>query len=311
MKNAFEFKTLTEFTDFFKDEETCIKHFASVRFANGEYCPHCGHEEIYTFSNGKRYRCAKCREDFTIKTGTVFGESKLPIKKWFIAIYLLSTTSKGISSVQLAKHVGVTQKTGWFMDHRIRKAMKQNGGQLFGTVEVDETFVGGKAKNMHKAVKARKNIKPGGASETITPVMGLLERGVKASQVTATVIKGRNATELQGNIHKYVLTGSEVISDAHRGYAGLSDAYSHQVIDHAIEYVRGNVHTNGIESFWALFKRGYYGIYHQMSRKHLQRYVDEFTYRFNRRKEGMQTVFSDVVERVAESTKLPYKELIA
>jgi len=121
-----EFKTLVEFLEYFKDEETCREHFASIRFANGEYCPHCAHREIYKFSGGKRYRCAKCKQDFTIRTGTVFGESKLPIKKWFIAIYLLSTTSKGISSVQLAKHLGVTQKTAWFMDHRIRKAMKQN-----------------------------------------------------------------------------------------------------------------------------------------------------------------------------------------
>src|SRR5258708_940419 len=149
MKNAMEFKTLVEFLEYFKDEETCREHFASIRFANGEYCPHCAHREIYKFSGGKRYRCAKCKQDFTIRTGTVFGESKLPIKKWFIAIYLLSTTSKGISSVQLAKHLGVTQKTGWFMDHRIRKAMQQNKGHLFGRIEADETFIGGLSKNMN------------------------------------------------------------------------------------------------------------------------------------------------------------------
>src|SRR5947207_1484863 len=132
MKNEFNIKTLAEFIEHFKDEQTCREHFATIRFRNGEYCPHCGHDKVYQFENGKRYRCAKCKKDFTIITGTVFGESKLPLKKWFIAIYLLSTTSKGISSVQLAKHVGVTQKTGWFMDHRIRAAMKQNKGQLFG-----------------------------------------------------------------------------------------------------------------------------------------------------------------------------------
>ena len=116
--------------DYFCDEATCLKHYAGIRFANGEYCPHCGHTEIYTFKDGKRYRCAKCKQDFTIKTGTVFGESKLPLRKWFIAIYLLSTTSKGMSSVQVAKHVGVCQKTAWFMAHRIREAHKQNKGQL-------------------------------------------------------------------------------------------------------------------------------------------------------------------------------------
>src|ERR1700722_9029129 len=151
MKTITEFKTLTEFTDYFCDEEICLKNYTDIRFGNGAYCPHCGHTEIYTFKDGKRYRCAKCKQDFTIKTGTVFGESKLPLRKWFMAAYLLSTTSKGISSVQLAKHIGVTQKTAWFMAHRLREAHKQNGGQLFGRVEVDETFIGGKDKNKHAA----------------------------------------------------------------------------------------------------------------------------------------------------------------
>jgi transposase-like protein len=124
MKTIFEFKTLMEFTDYFCDEETCVKHFTESRFRNGEYCPHCHHDKIYLCANGKRYHCAKCKQDFTIRTKTVFGDSKLPLRKWYMAVYLLATTSKGISSVQLAKHVGVTQKTGWFIDHRIRKAMK-------------------------------------------------------------------------------------------------------------------------------------------------------------------------------------------
>jgi transposase-like protein len=126
MKNVLDFETLAEFLIHFYDEQTCRIYFAGIRFRNGEYCPHCGHKEIYTFANGKRYRCAKCKEDFTVQTGTAFGASKVPLRKWFIAIYLLSTTSKGISSVQLAKHVGVTQKTAWFMDHRLRSAMKRN-----------------------------------------------------------------------------------------------------------------------------------------------------------------------------------------
>ncbi|HWD17800.1 MAG TPA: IS1595 family transposase [Verrucomicrobiae bacterium] len=146
MKELLDFKTLEDFLEHFTDEQTCRDHFAAIRFANSEYCPHCGHQKIYSFNSGKRYRCASCKKDFTIVTGTVFGETKLPLKKWLIAIYLLTTTSKGISSIQLAKHVGVTQKTGWFMDHRLRSAMRQNGGQLFGTAECDETFVGGAGK---------------------------------------------------------------------------------------------------------------------------------------------------------------------
>src|ERR1039457_6262266 len=151
MNTTFAFKTLTEFTDYFSSEEVCRQHFTAIRFADGEYCPHCGHTEIYTFKDGKRYRCAKCKQDVTIKTGTVFGESKLPLRKWFMAIYLLSTTSKGMSSVQVAKHVGVCQKTAWFMAHRIREAHQRNKGQLTGKIEADETFIGGLSKNMHKA----------------------------------------------------------------------------------------------------------------------------------------------------------------
>ena len=139
--------SLIEFLADYKDEESCRKFFERIRFRNGDYCPHCGNVSIYRFGGGKRYRCAGCKKDFTIKTGTVFGESKISLRKWFIAIYLLTTCRKGISSVQLAKQVGVTQKTAWFMDHRIRKAMKQGRGQLFGIVEADETYVGGKAKN--------------------------------------------------------------------------------------------------------------------------------------------------------------------
>src|SRR5260370_15748163 len=174
MKTPFAFKTLAEFLEYFKDEQTCRDHFTAIRFRNGEYCPHCGHTHINKFSDGKRLRCAKCKKDFTIVTGTVFGETKLPLRKWFIAIYLLSNTSKGISSVQLAKHVGVTQKTGWFMDHRIRSAMKQNKGQLFGKIEADETFIGGLAKNMHKK-KREAAIKGTGGTDK-TPVLGMRSR---------------------------------------------------------------------------------------------------------------------------------------
>lgn len=304
MKDAFNFKNLAEFIEHFKDEETCRKHFAAIRFQNGEYCPHCGHGTIYTFSGGKRYRCAACKQDFTIKTGTIFSESKLPIKKWFIAIYLLSTTSKGISSVQLAKHVGVTQKTAWFMDHRIRKAMKQNGGQMFGPVEVDETFVGGLEKNKHKS--KRKHLGTGGVGKTA--VFGMKSR---TGAIKAEVVTGVSSGDLQPLIKLNIVEGSQVYSDSWVGYRGLC-GYQHTVVNHSGGvYVLGNAHTNGIESFWALFKRGYHGVYHWMSRKHMQRYVDEFVFRLNLKGSDLKTVFSAVVAKVSESTKLPYKELIA
>src|ERR1017187_10382555 len=212
MKTPFEFKTLTEFIEYFKDEDTCRKHFAKIRFAGGEYCPHCGHDTIYTFNDGKRYRCAKCKRDFTVITGTVFGETKLPLKKWFIAIYLLSTTSKGISSVQLAKHVGVTQKTGWFMDHRIRKAMKENKGQIFGTIEVDETYVGGAVRNMHRSKVDRSKVGTGGKGKSI--VFGMRQRG---GQVRARVIENNDAAQLHPAIQATVAPGSTIYTDEHRG----------------------------------------------------------------------------------------------
>lgn len=307
MKTGFEFSTLASFLEHFKDEETCKRHFTAIRFRNGEYCVHCGHKTIYTFSGGSRYRCAKCRQDFTIKTNTVFGESKLPIRKWFIAIYLLTTTSKGISSIQLAKHVGVTQKTAWFMDHRIRASLKQNKGQLFGTVEADETFIGGKAKNMHAKLRRKKITGTGGIDKT--PVIGLIQRD---GELRATVTPEVSMRTVEQQVVEHVKIGSELFSDTYHGYGRLGQFYQHAAINHADgEWVRDRVHTNSIESFWALFKRGYHGVYHQMSRKHLQRYVDEFVFRFNRRGHGLQGVFSDVVEKVSLSTKLGYKTLTA
>jgi transposase-like protein len=306
MKDIFEFKTLTEFTDYFCDEATCVKHFTSIRFANGEYCPHCGHTEIYAFSSGKRYRCKSCKQDFTIKTGTVFGESKLPLRKWFMAIYLLSTTSKGISSVQLAKHVGVTQKTGWFMDHRIRKAMQQNRGQLFGRVEADETFIGGLSKNMHRHKREAKIKGTGGTDKT--PIFGLRSR---TGEVRAKVVNSVGMADLHKEINENVAIGSTLYTDQWVAYRGLRQ-YVRGVVNHgAREYVKGDCHTNGIESFWALFKRGYHGVYHQMSRKHLQRYLNEYAFRLNRRNRSMQSIFSEIVATVMNTKQLPYKELIA
>src|SRR6266568_5477905 len=168
------FSTLIGFMEHFKDEATCQKFFEAIRFRKGDYCPHCGFTTIYRFQGGKRYRCAGCKQDFTIKTNTVFGESKIPLRKWFLAIYLLTTCRKGISSVQLAKQVGVTQKTAWFMDHRIRKAMKQGRGQLFGIIEADETYVGGKDKNKH--LSKRMACTRGRSTDVKTPVFGLAQR---------------------------------------------------------------------------------------------------------------------------------------
>ena len=247
---------LDDFLSKYKDEDSCQKYFEGIRFRKGDYCPHCGFTTIYRFDDGKRYRCASCKKDFTIKTGTVFGESKIPLRKWFIAIYLLTTCRKGISSVQLAKQVGVTQKTAWFMDHRIRKAMKQGRVQLFGTVEADETYVGGKEKNKHRSKRVTGAY--GRSLDTKTPVFGILQRG----------------GEIRVNV--------------------IPDARMRTIESKIVEH-----------------ERGYIGIYHWMSRKHLQRYVDEFAYRFNTRDVDFTEVFSQMVSNVTKSTVLPYKALIA
>jgi len=307
MKNAFEFKTLAQFLAYFKDEQACIEHFTAARFRDGEYCPHCYHDEIYKFSNGKRYRCASCKRDFTIRTKSVFGESKLPLQKWYIAIYLLSTTSKGISSVQLAKQIGTTQKTAWFIDHRVRSAMKQNNGQLFGRIEADETYIGGRVPNMSKSKRKKFAGQTGGAGKT--PLVGIMQRG---GAIQVKVAESVNRQTLVPNITENVQKGSFVYTDENMCYRGLNRAgFIHNRVEHGkMEYVKGDCHTNGIESFWALFKRGYHGIYHHMSKKHLQKYVDEFCFRFNRRAGEMQGIFTELVMRVSENAQLPYKTLI-
>ena len=246
------------------------------------------------FSN----RCDKCKRDFTIKTGTLFGESKIPLQKWFIAIYLLTTSKKGISSISLAEQVGVTQKTAWYMDMRIREALKQGRGKLIGVVEADETYVGGKHRRPESFSKKQ-------------VVFGMKERGGK---IRAYHVSHRGTEVLLPTIKKHVHPNSILMTDEARVYTKLPKVgyKNHGMIKHGKRHwVRGNVHTNSIESFWALFKRNYHGTYHSMSKKHLQRYIDEVTFRFNNRENDMAGKFDLATAKIAKRGKMSYKALTA
>jgi transposase-like protein len=279
-------ETLTEAVTYFADADRAFEFMVALRWPDGKVvCQHCKSNAISFLKTRKIWKCMGCHKQFSAKVGTIFEDSPIGYAKWFPAMWMIFNAKNGISSCELARSLGVTQKTAWFMLHRIRLCM--NNGSIMkmgGTVEVDETFIGGKARNMHKAVKERRNIKTGG--ESMTPVMGLLERGTReaCSKVSTKVLKGRSSAELKGHVRQYVLKGSEVMTDAFRSYSGLCDEYTHQVIDHAVAYANGTVHTNGLENFWSLLKRSIKGTYVSVEPFHLFRYLDEQAFRFNERK---------------------------
>jgi transposase-like protein len=277
-------------------------------------CPICGSDRVGYLAKQKRWQCSNRHQlrQFSIKVGTIMEDSPIGLDKWLPVLWLIANCRNGISSWEIHRDLGVTQKTAWFMLHRIRLAMQddQTGGKLGGEVEVDETFIGGKARNMHQDKRAAKIHGTGPQGKTI--VAAVLERKGK---VRAKVVQNRRKKELQSLVRDNVEPGCNLYSDALKSYAGLKGEYAHQVIDHAEAYVNGQIHTNGCENFWSLLKRGINGTYVSVEPFHLFRYVDEQAFRFNNRKDADgeatndATRFSKLCDQIV-GRRLTYKQLI-
>ena len=294
MVNITKFDTLFSMMRYFNTEEKCRQAIIDARWADGDIvCPKCGHHHCVLRSDGK-YRCTKCGSNFSCLVGTIFENTKVKLSKWFIAMYLISNNRKGISSAQLARDIEVTQSTAWYMLHKIRTLFAQDDATTFGgEVECDEVYIGGREKWKHKSMRTPNT--QGRSTKTKTPVFGMIERRTiknkkgeeeAFSVVRAMMVDKTDSSTLMPIIKKFVRKGSNVITDELSSYSALSgEGYLHSVVCHgAEEYSNGCIFTNNMEGFWALFRRMIHGIYHDVSDKHLQRYVDEACFRWNTRK---------------------------
>jgi len=281
-------KTLQQAIVYFSNPDTCLAEMVKFRWPDGTVkCPTCGSEKVSFLRSRRLWECSEkhAKRQFSVKVGTVMEDSAIGLDKWLVAMWLISNAKNGISSYELARSIGVTQKSAWFMLHRIRLAMQdETGGKIGGDVEVDETYIGGRARFMHKGRKKR--IISGTGMAGKIAVMGLLARHGSDGHSTmrVAVVPNNRKAPLQGKVRQHVAAGANVYTDAHLSYEGLSRDYVHQVIDHAEAYVDGQVHTNGCENFWSLLKRALKGTYVSVEPFHLFRYLDEQAFRFNRRK---------------------------
>lgn len=305
------FKSYFDMTNAMRTEEDCRKHLEKLRWDGEPICPHCGSQRENHYKLKSKgvfkglYKCKDCRKRFTVTVGTIFEDSHIPLVKWFNAIFELTYAKKGISSVQLHKKLGVTQKTAWFMLSRIRHTFANKVDFEFdGIVQVDETFVGGLNLNRSKSKKVAKT--QGRSLKTKTPVFGMLSDGMVYTEVV-TNTKGKT---LKPIIRERVKDGSTIVSDGWMGYRGLSREYSHMIIMHNKGiFKQDGYHTNGIEGFWSLLKRGIIGVYHYVSPKHLYKYCDEFGYRYNTRHMTDGARFN--MSLINTDERLTYRELIS
>jgi transposase-like protein len=292
-------KTLQAAIQHFSDEQVCIDTVAALRWPQGVVCPACGHKEHYYLKTQKRWKCKECYKQFSVKQGTIFEDSPLGLDKWLAALWMIVNCKNGISSYETGRALGISQKSAWFMLHRLRLALHNGSlnklGGDGGEVEVDETFIGGKLRNMHKEKqinyrKITESAKFGGPTGKAI-VIGMLDR--EARQIRAQVVPDVSRLTLQTAVLKNVTHGSSVYTDQAPAYQRLNKTYLHEIVNHAETYVRGRVHTNGLENFWSLLKRGLNGTYVAVEPFHLFRYVDEQAFRFNTRKDHMGNKLND------------------
>ena len=304
---ASEPTTLQEAILYFSDPTNCREYLVVRRWPNGVSCPRCGSKDVLFLEKYHRWHCRAKHEapQFTLKTGTIMEDSPIGLDKWLTAMWQIVNCKNGISSYEIHRDLGITQKTAWFLDHRIRLALTCGSFEkLTGHVEADETFIGGKARNMHIEKRARRIT--GTGTKDKTAVMGILQRG---GNVRAAVVPNRKKKALQAEVRKHVEAGSALYTDALLSYEGLAGDYAHQVVDHAVQYVDGKIHTNGLENFWSLLKRGINGTYVSVEPFHLFRYLDEQSFRYNNRKLTDGDRFSLAVSQIV-GKRLTFDRLI-
>lgn len=298
--------TLQEAIKYFADQDRCLDLLVAMRWPHGPVCPRCNSHEYGFLKSRSVWQCKGCRKQYTAKLGTIFEDSPIKLDKWFCGLWMITSAKNGVSSYEIARSLGVTQKTAWFMMHRIRLALQKGSidRKLMGEVEADETYIGGNARNMHGDKRLKMQRSEGCFRKAV--VIGMLER---KGEVRTEVLNRASGKLIERAVRQHVVPGSTLYSDQLRSYQQVGKDYAHKVINHAEEYVRGNVHTNSIENFWSLLKRGIKGTYVSVEPFHLFRYLDEQSFRFNTRKDNDQGRFMSALSMI-QGKRVTYVQLL-